>query len=95
MSRLIWIYAVCKSLFLSPVAVKELNTVLTKIKETCQTGWMWKLLIRECAVRICPDNPFFFLLALLFSSILLHIKTLSSYKHFVGLCLSDDVAKTC
>ena len=25
MSRLIWIYAVCKSLLLSPVAVKELN----------------------------------------------------------------------
>ena len=81
MSRLIWIYAVCKNLLLSPMAVKELNTVLTKIKETCQTGRMWKLLIRECAVRICPDNPFFFfffffffLLALLFSSILLKIK---------------------
>ena len=26
MSRLIWIYAVCKRLLLSPVAVKELNT---------------------------------------------------------------------
>ena len=25
MSRLIWIYAVCKSLLLSPVVVKELN----------------------------------------------------------------------
>ena len=25
MSRLIWIYAVCKSILLSPVAVKELN----------------------------------------------------------------------
>ena len=24
MSRLIWIYAICKSLFLSPMAVKEL-----------------------------------------------------------------------
>ena len=28
MSRLIWIYAVCKSLLLSPVAVKELNKLL-------------------------------------------------------------------
>ena len=27
MSRLIWIYAVCKSLLLSPMAVKELNTL--------------------------------------------------------------------
>ena len=28
-SRLIWIYAVCKSLWLSPVAVKELKPILT------------------------------------------------------------------
>ena len=30
MSRLIRIYAVCKSLLLSPVAVKELNVKLTE-----------------------------------------------------------------
>ena len=29
MSRLIWIYAVCKSLLLSPVAVKELKGIIT------------------------------------------------------------------
>ena len=29
MSRLIWIYAVCKSLLLSPVAVKELKSIIT------------------------------------------------------------------
>ena len=27
MSRLIWIYVVCKSILLSPVAVKELNDI--------------------------------------------------------------------
>ena len=32
MSRLIWIYAVCKSLLLSPVAVKQLTEI--KILQT-------------------------------------------------------------
>ena len=31
MSRLIWIYVVCKSLLLSPVAVKELSMVLKSL----------------------------------------------------------------
>ena len=36
MSRLIWIYVVCKILLLSPVAVKELINVLPRLsnKET-------------------------------------------------------------
>ena len=35
LSRLIWIYDVCKSLLLSPVAVKEFNT---EVSEKSYTG---------------------------------------------------------
>ena len=39
MSRLIWIYAVCKCLLhvLSPVAVKELMYLYTRLGGLCQT----------------------------------------------------------
>ena len=36
MSRLIWIYAVCKSLLLLPVAVKELKLVLVGRAQSCK-----------------------------------------------------------
>ena len=36
MSRLIWIYAVCKSLLLLPVAVKELKLVLVGRTQSCK-----------------------------------------------------------
>ena len=45
MSRLIWVYAVCKSLLLSPMAVKELikipftvNEIVTGLAVICPTG---------------------------------------------------------
>ena len=55
MSRLIWIYAVCKSLLLSPVAVKELlylKTVfsgsVTEFKDGMQRGARRYMVVKLC-----------------------------------------------
>ena len=41
MSRLIWIYDVCKSLLLSPVAVKELKKKLLMIGFLLEQNEVW------------------------------------------------------
>ena len=53
MSRLIWIYAVCKSLLLSPVAVKELKPCVDVIRKKIAKE---KLTLIEIVILHCNIN---------------------------------------
>ena len=52
MSRLIWIYAVCKSLLLSPVAVKELTQADWDVRLANMFMFAWRTCSKEGV--FCP-----------------------------------------
>ena len=58
MSRLIWIYAICTSLLLSPVAVKELKKIYVYKAQKCQT-YVGYIFCKVHAPYIMCENSIF------------------------------------